>query len=185
MQCENEDCSLLEYTKSTCMASGQCKYTKSFQDFGWEKAENFMETPWEEHWERIEEAWEDVEDVFLKASEDTTIRKMRRAGSWDIDLPLKTCINADIVSWDFFMCVEAKDTGGTFELRTSIGVKSFLDALLVGIDPLGIELAWTATIAKGSVPTQENAAMCEFPAIEVGMEVNYMMFTMPLSLIHI
>jgi hypothetical protein len=180
MQCENEDCSLLEYTKSTCTPSGQCKYTKSFQDFGWEKAENFMETPWEEHWEKIEEAWKDVEDAFLKASQGTTLRKMRRAGSWDIDLPFKTCINADIVSFDFFMCVEAKDTGREFELRTSIGVKSFLDALLVGVDPLGIELAWTATIAKGSVPTQENAAMCEFPGIEVGMEVNYMMFTLPI-----
>ena len=27
--------------------------------------------------------------------------------------------------------------GGAFELRTSIGVKSFLDSLLVGIDPFG------------------------------------------------
>ena len=180
MQCEDEDCSLLEYTNTTCTPAGQCKYTKSFQDYGWEKAENFLDTPWEEHWEKIEEAWKDVEDAFLKVAEGTKVKKMRRSGSWNVELPFKTCINVDIVAWEFFMCVEAKDTGGEFELRTSIGIRSFLDSMLVGIDPLGIELAWIAKITKGSVPTEENAAMCEFPAIEVGMEVNYMTFTVPI-----
>ena len=184
----NKDCTYRNYNTVECGGQQKCVYEKSYADASLEEGEQFLEGT---------KDWESM--TFGEYVTDNTFgdgNKYRTAGgSWNIFEPMssssdsdsdsdekeiapkkfKNCLNVNAAAaWNINFCVIGHITSSHFELKVSLGVDS-LAAFLVGdIDPLGIEIGTLLKLGPGTIPTEENPAMCKFPQTETTAYAKYM-----------
>ena len=171
----NKDCTYRDYNNVDCLKS-KCVYEKNIADESLEEGEQFFEG---KKWESLsfgEFVFDELfgADTSYRLSE-TTWNDLKEDEDISDKQKMSQCINVKAAEiWEVYFCVEGIITSSHFEFDISLGVKSFASDWLVGFDPSSIEIGAHLKLGPGTVPTEENPAMCKFTQFENYLYADYM-----------